>query len=191
MEKKTAEKKGVHATLVQKRDNIVKNAESAKESQGLVIAEQQLDAWLTNNNKRRSPERTFILKKIYQLNGPVDMETLHRMVCEEDGHVSRATIYNVIDLLSQIHLVRKVQLVEGGMSFVEKTIGQEPHGYAVCRRCGNITFIPRPGLLDELKGNLPRGFKTDDFSLLVHGICQKCQSAIRKAANKERKKSNK
>lgn len=188
---------GVHEVANRKRDNIIRHVRPKKSKSGdnsLPSAYDEalkvFDEYLIKEKKKRTPERLFVLKKIYECQTPVDIQTLHQMVCEEEGLVSLTTIYNNLSLLIGARLVRRLDLV-GKMSFFEKTLGQTPHGYIVCSECGSIKVLEDPVLFESLSKRTPRGFHTTDVTLLINGTCQKCEQARRRALGKTEKKTQK
>lgn len=197
-------KPGVYDTASLKRDSIIdhaqipevmpaKSAESDEDSApaGYEEALRQFVNYIEAHGKRFTPERAFILKQVYALKAPVDISTLYEMVCKEQGQVALATVYNNLALLIDAHLVRRLDLVGGAMAFFEKTLGVEPHGYAVCQRCGKIRTIQLSGIKDSILSQLPKTFLTTDINLQVNCLCKKCQTLVRKEAELDRKKAKK
>ena len=154
---------------------------------GYAEALRRYEAYMDSHRKRRTPERLFVLRQIYAQKVPVDIQTLHAMVCKEEGQVSLTTIYNNLSMLIDAHLVRRLDLVGGAMAFFEKTLGVEPHGYMVCQRCGKIRTLQVEKLQDVIVPQLPKAFQISDINLQVNGLCKKCQTAIHKELEQERK----
>lgn len=176
----------VHEQAQRKRDNIIRQASSRSSAKMPEVStsgyEQALalfDDYLVRQQKKRTPERLFILRQIYQSQTPIDIQTLHQRVCDQQGLVSLTTVYNNLNLLIDARLVRKLDLVGGHMSFFEKVIGQEYHGFIICDQCGSIRPFTDP-LMTDLQQKLPRGFKYRDITLQIHGICHKCDLALRR-----------
>lgn len=195
-------KKRVYDSAAEKRDVIIGNtresglmpalreAEPADGDDALVgyaEAYERFKAYIEAHGKRNTPERIFVLKKIYEQNGPVDIQTLHELVCREEGQVALSTIYNNLAMLIDAHLVRRLDLVGGAMAFFEKVLGVEPHGYVICQHCGKIRTLQIAKLKELIDVQLPKAFLTTDFNLQVNGLCKKCQTALRKEAEAERK----
>ena len=156
---------------------------------GYAEAQRQFESYIESHGKRFTPERAFILKQVYALKAPVDISTLYDMVCKEQGQVALATVYNNLALLGDAHLVRRLDLVGGAMAFYEKTLGVEPHGYAICQHCGKIRTIQLTGIKDLVLAQLPSTLQPTDISLQVNCLCKKCQTALRREAEMERKRA--
>lgn len=194
-------KERIYDAAAQKRDIIVDHelipevaTEEQKSSEnalpaGYEKAKQQMVSYLVAHGKRLTPEREFILRQIYELKAPVDISTLYEMVCKEQGMVSLSTIYNNLALLVDARLVRRLDLVGGAMAFFEKTLGVEPHGYAICKNCGKIKTIQ----IEQMKGlvaqQLPKTYQVIDINLQVNVLCKKCQATLRREAEMERKRA--
>ena len=175
-------------TPSQQRDKMVGDLRLRKNPEGLSEATERLQAYLREHHLRKTPERLFVLRKVYQLSGPVDIETLHSLLEMEHNIVSLQTIYNTLGLLTEIGLVNRVQLIQGGMAFYERALHQEPHGYMVCRKCCRVTLLRRPRLMDDLRADLPSAFRIEQVAFSVFGLCRKCQLSERKAQLRELRK---
>ena len=130
--------------------------EKNRQPAGYAEALKRYESYMALHSKRHTPERSFILRQIYEQKVPVDIQTLHAMVCKHEGQVALTTIYNNLALLIEARLVRRLDLVGGAMAFFEKTLGVEPHGYMVCQRCGKIRTLQVEKLQDVIVPQLPK-----------------------------------
>lgn len=163
---------------IKKRDVIVKKIRLVNNEIGEAKACAILDRYLVENHKNKTPERAFILSLIYRLTIPADIETIHKLVEEHYGHVSLTTVYYTLQLLTDAKLVRRIELIENGPAFFEKTLDAIPHGYTVCRHCGAVKVFELKTIRNEASSHVPTGFHIDDISLIIKGTCRSCSKKI-------------
>ncbi len=188
MKKKQPER--VAEAVNRKRDQITKNLRTDTVAPEYDEALRIMEDHLRSRKKRCTIERRFILKLLYQLNSPVDIYTLHKMVCADEGAVALTTVYNTLDLLVELKLASRLELVSRGMTFFERTLGQDPHGFVICEKCGSIKVLRKLQVLQKFEPQLPKGFLPEAYTLQIHGLCAKCQRAVSKKTNNNSQNNN-
>ena len=147
--------------------------------------ERILDKYLEVNNHRKTPERYTILKAVYSVSSHFTLDELgQRLTDEYRFPVSRATLYNTLNLFMELRLVIRHRFQ--GATKYEACYADESHCHQICTVCGKVTEVKAPDIaraIDEL--HLKR-FRKDGFSLYIYGICSTCQAMITRKNNRQK-----
>lgn len=135
--------------------------------------------YLTQRKHRKTPERFAILEYIYSIKGHFDMDLLYNMMKGTTFRVSRATLYNTMELLLDCGLVVKHQF-GANVSKYEKAYGNENHDHFICLSCGEVKEYKCNQPLDATREKRFQRFKVSYYSLYVYGVCNKCQRLNKK-----------
>lgn len=94
-------------------------------------------SYLANNGQRKTPERISILGEIYKQDNHFSVESLYIKMKNGNYQISRATIYNTIELLLDCGLIIKHQFGKNIAQY-EKSYAYKQHDHLICLDCGKV-----------------------------------------------------
>ena len=153
----------------------------------MVAVERILDNYLEMNNHRKTQERYTILRAVYNIEGHFTLEDLsEKLSGEMNFPVSRATLYNTLNLFLELRLVIRHRFQ--GATMYEACYDNNSHCHQICTMCGTVTEVKSPEIIQAVNNMHLRRFRKDGFALYVYGVCSTCQSKLTKRRNQEREK---
>ena len=128
--------------------------------------------FLNEGKYRKTPERFAILRKAIELHSHFEVDALHAAIEADGYHVSRATVYNTVELLEKAGILKKNVFGPNSACYYE--VHHDNHIHLVCNRCGKIREVEDAHIAGEVMQLEPADFTPEGFAITIYGLCSSC-----------------
>lgn len=138
-------------------------------------------SFLKSKGMRDTYERRAILDTILELSRSFDFPTLAEALKTRGEQICRATIFNTLSLLIKADLLRRQRFADG--AYLYETTAVLPAGnqlHLVCTSCGKISDLRNGVAIKEIERLKFGSFLPSYLSLVVYGLCSRCQRKAKK-----------
>lgn len=128
--------------------------------------------YLKKGKNRITPERFEVMDSALDYDGHFGADDLYIIMKNKKSHVSRATVYNTLELLVQCELLSKRNFGDN-ITRYESRFKRQIHDHLICMDCGRIVEFLNPALEkipQELAADL--GFKFENYSFNIFARCK-------------------
>ncbi len=150
------------------------------------MTDTRLERWqqaLVKQGVRLTPQREVILSYLAQTRAHPTAAQVYAAVRERFPHVSRATVYNTLNLMAQLGLIAELRREEGSIRYETDL---SPHINLICLRCGQVEDVDIEELMSaRVDGRTPadvlqerNGFQVLYVRVDFYGYCARCRQEM-------------
>ena len=137
---------------------------------------EEFKALLKKNGEKFTTQREIILKTLYNSDEHLTPESLHQLIQKKYPELKTgiATVYRTLSRLEESDIVTSLSFGAQGKKY--ELGAKNHHDHMICTECGEITEFVDESIekrQQEIADSF--GFKMQDHSMQIYGICKKCQ----------------
>jgi Fe2+ or Zn2+ uptake regulation protein len=135
-------------------------------------ADGELIAALRATGRRVTTPRLLVHRALRASDRHVTAEQLYAELAEQVPSLSAATVYDTLDLLDELGLIRRVSTPRGATTYDSRT---DPHHHMICRACGQVEDLEADvDAAAAQRAAEAAGFAVGYAQLTLSGLCPEC-----------------
>ncbi len=135
-------------------------------------AHETFKSYLKSEKHRVTPERFDVLDAALSYKGHFGADDLYVKMKSDKMNISRATIYNTLELLADCEILAKRHFGDNKTHY-ESSFNRKNHDHLICTSCGQINEFDNDKILqivEEVSSKL--GYKYTGYSFTIFGRCK-------------------
>lgn len=142
-----------------------------KVQEHFLKASKHFEDFIVSKKLRRTPERNYLLELIYKKENHFDVDELYKSIRKDKFSLSKATIYNSLELFVESGVVIRHYLTTN-ISIYERAYGQRQHDHFICKHCKSVIEFCDPRL-HMIRNSLEEMLhvKIESHNLYLYGLC--------------------
>jgi Fur family ferric uptake transcriptional regulator len=163
-------------------------ANPAKE-ETIKLVKEIFRSHMKEHGQRQTPERFMVLEEIYKADGHFDADEIYFKMKKGGTQISRATVYNTLDLLIECGLVQRQQFGKN-LYYYERAYAYQQHDHIICKECGAVMEFCDPRI-QEIKTMMENmhNFNITGHSLHFFGECDDASNCSRRSEIEAKKRA--
>lgn len=126
--------------------------------------------------KRNTIQRSLVFEAVNRLQCHATADEIYEDIVREHPHISRATVYRNLNMLSETGEIRKLEMPGGADRFDHIC---RDHCHVRCEKCGRVFDVDMDfvaGLEKNIRDS--RGFEFTGYDIIFRGICPRCRDDL-------------
>lgn len=126
--------------------------------------------------KRNTIQRSLVFEAVNRLQCHATADEIYEDIVREHPHISRATVYRNLNMLSETGEIRKLEMPGGADRFDHIC---RDHCHVRCEKCCRVFDVDMDfvaGLEKNIRDS--RGFEFTGYDIIFRGICPRCRDDL-------------
>jgi Fur family ferric uptake transcriptional regulator len=135
-------------------------------------------ATLSAAGHRKGGARNAVVELLAEQDCALTAQEIDDRLRDGGRAVGRASVYRVLELLSEMRLVQRIDVGQGIARYERHQPDGDHHHHLVCDNCGTIEPFEDPSLEHAIEQVSERlSFVVDEHDVVLHGACSDCRAS--------------